>query len=125
MKKINFTIGRMLIGVAVLLCGCSKSDSSTPTVTNPYGGNNGQVTFWCSNVNASVYPVTISINGNYVGTIGGMTTTTPDCDNAANNVVKYVATPGTYNMYAKSANNGNWSGTVTITNGHCLTQQLQ
>lgn len=108
--------------ILILFCGCSKSDNST---NNPFGGTKGAVTFWSSNSTISNFPITVKIGGQYIGTIGGQLSSEPNCQNAVDKVVKFVAEPGTYNMYSTAASGGNWSGSITITTGACQTQCLK
>ena len=122
MVAIRLALGMLLIMASVM--GCSKKSTTAPV--NPYGGTNGQATFWASNANASLYPISVTVNGTTIGVIGGMLNASPDCQNAANNVVKFVKEPGTYNFTCSAAGNaGNWTGSFTITNGGCYLAQLK
>jgi hypothetical protein len=113
----------LCILIVVFCAGCTKSGDSTPT--NPFGGDKGQETLWASHANLADFPIDISVNGTYVGTIGGPLSATPDCQQATDKVVKFDAEPGTYNMVGKAASGGNWTGTFTITSGSCNTAPLE
>jgi len=120
-------VTRVLWGLALMLLsvsGCSKKNDTTSA--NPYGGNKGQTTFWASNANTSLYPITVTVNGATIGEIGGPLATAPDCENAVNEVVKFDNQPGTYNFTCTASGNaGNWTGTFTINTGGCYLAQLQ
>ena len=100
----------------VLSSGCSKSNDTTPA--NPFGGDKGQATIWAPHPNTADFPITVTIGGAYIGTIGAPLPSAPDCQQSNNDVVKFVAEPGTYNMLASSAG-GTWTGTLTIQSGSC------
>jgi hypothetical protein len=110
-----------LLLIILVFSGCTKDNNTTQT--NPFGGDKGQVTFWASHSNTADFPITVSVAGQVIGTIGGPLTAQPDCQGATDKVVKFVAEPGTYNIVGKS-NNGNWTGTITVTTGSCNTQSF-
>ena len=114
----------VLFLLSTAIMGCTKSNDTTPA--NPYGGDKGQTTFWASNINSSYYPITVTVNGSVIGEIGGALGEAPDCQQATNLVVKYVAEPGTYNFACTAAGNaGTWTGSITVKDAGCFLAQLQ
>jgi hypothetical protein len=122
-KLFNFSIFTVLAIIILSLTNCSKSTSPAPA--NQFGGDKGQITFWAINSDLRNYPITITVNGIYVGTIGGPLTVEPDCINSNDKVVKFIAEPGTYNLYAKANLGGQWTGSFTVTSGDCSRQKLE
>jgi hypothetical protein len=113
----------LALGLMITLAGCKKSADTTPA--NPYGGNKGQTTFWSSH-SGPVYPITVTVGGVTIGSIGGALSSAPDCQGATDKVVKFDNAPGTYNFTCMAANNaGNWTGAITITEGGCYAAELK
>jgi hypothetical protein len=107
--------------ILMMISGCSK-DNTTPTV-NPYGANNGQLSFFVvqsSNPRAT-YPISVSVNNQ---SLGGISVTysaaaPPDCGSGTG-VLVYTGTAGSYIFTATGANGSSVTGSVNITSGQCL-----
>src|ERR1700739_3933133 len=102
MKKIIFTSSMLLITATSIFYSCNKNNAST-TPSNPYGGNNGNVTFWSSNVITNGVDVTINNQTLHISQF--FPSSTPSCGQQG---------CASFNLPA-----GNYSYTALQTGGGC------
>ncbi len=130
MNRLINSIPLLLLVIFILyIQSCDKNEdpvstnTNTNTNNNPYGGDNGKVTFYTtlssgwSNINVTLQDTNIGTLTHYFNSGA------PNCDQT-NGTVSAVKKNGSYTYVARSNSNIQWSGTVNIDKEKCKTIQL-
>ncbi|MBS1517486.1 MAG: hypothetical protein JSS91_05310, partial [Bacteroidetes bacterium] len=124
----QFSSGKNIVFI-LYIQSCDKNEdpvstnTSTNTNNNPYGGDNGKVTFYTtlssgwSNINVTLQDTNIGTLTHYFNSGA------PSCDQT-NGTVSAVKKNGNYSYVARTNTNIQWSGTVDINKEQCKTIQL-
>ncbi|MFD2573555.1 hypothetical protein ACFSUS_23145 [Spirosoma soli] len=110
---------KIIISVAVLaVLGCEPT-STEPE--NPFGDGNGKITFYTKQ-DCKVGNLTLSVDGNFVGTLKNYHTNGASCDDKS--AVSFTSRAGTYSVTIKSDIGTSATGTFAIENGKCSTMEI-
>ena len=119
MKKTIITSIMVIITMSAIILSCTKS--TTPAPANPYGAGSGNVTFWTSDNVAGGVDVTINSTTNHMSQY--FASGAPSC--GAQGAAAFTLSAGTYNFTAQQTGGSlSWAGSVTVTDGGCLKEQL-
>src|ERR1700752_5487578 len=121
MKKTLFTSVLVLFTVSAVILSCQKSTPTPAPAANPYGAGNGNVSFYGTSNVAGVIDVTL--NATTIHLSNYFSSGAPGCQ--AQGTASFILPAGTYNYTAQQTGGSSyWNGSVTITNGGCLTYAL-
>ena len=99
----------------IFATSCTKDNESTSL----YGNGKGMITFWCKS-DLGVGNITVTLDGQTIGTISHFNSSGPQCGKED---VNFAASVGTHTFLC-SAGSSRWSGTITIKEGECFSQEL-
>jgi len=109
--------------VTVVTGGCAKQRIDTDNTDNGggAGGGNGNVSFWVK-TDLGCGNITVNVNGQSGSITGYNTNGVSDC--SVSGGANFTLPAGNYNYTASCSGGVSWSGTITVTAGGCLLQQL-
>ena len=120
MNLTKLTIGLLFI-TATILAGCSKDENGD----NGNDNYDGYITFYTKTTGTGCGTITISLNGNQIGTLTGTTATDPVCQAAnAPGILTVGVNVGAHNYAASDECTNIWTGTIIINKGDCKTKEL-
>jgi len=120
MKQVRLILGFLMMA-GIVMSGCTKEE-------NPIVENNdidGYITFYTKSAGEGCGPITLSLNGNPIGTLEDATASDPDCQ-AANGpgIITIGVEIGAHDYAASDNCNNIWTGTIIINKGVCKTKEL-
>lgn len=118
----NFTklfLGSLFV-VIFALSGCQKDED--PADNDNY---DGYITFYTKSTGNGCGDITLSLGGNSIGPLSGITATDPSCqaDNAPG-IITVGVSVGAHDYAASDGCNNIWTGTIIINKGDCKTKEL-
>lgn len=118
----------LLAGSLTILSACSAADRLTGNTTDQStstGTSSGTITFWTSD--SSPNNISVSVDGNVVGTLSAYRQSAPTCGATSTNgtlTVKVSAGSHTLSAHEIGAN-GKWDpSSMSVTAGGCITFQF-
>lgn len=101
--------------------GTDQAYAIITVTSNPFGGNNGKLSFWKSSMGEGNTIIKLS-NGSTKETTSYWNSV-PSCDNT--NLPSFILAPGNYTYSAVNESGRQWSGSVTISKSQCTLIELK
>ena len=124
MEHLIKTLGLLLLILTVI--GACKKDDPNEDLNDDKDQYDGYITFYTTTTGDNCGDIPVTLNGNSIGTLSGVTVSEPQCgaENAAGIIT--VGVPVGAHDYAASDNcNHIWTGTIIINRGDCKTKPLE
>jgi len=120
MKQVKLIFG-VLMMAGFIVAGCNEEDS-------PLEENNdvdGYITFYTKSEDGGCGPITLSLNGNPIGTLSDTTPSDPDCQATDGpGIITVGVEIGAHDYAASDDCDHIWTGTIIINKGVCKTKEL-
>ncbi len=120
MKQVRL-IFVLSVMAGIVMYGCGKEEIPLIESTE----NDGYITFYSKSTGDGCGPISLSLNGNSIGTLADTTATDPDCQ-AANGpgIITVGVEVGAHDYAAADDCNNIWTGTIIINKGVCKTKEI-
>ena len=111
---------RLLIFALAVISGCEKDEDD-----NDNNGHDGYITFFTKTTGGGCGTITLTLNGDPIGTLSDTTATDPACQAADGpGIITIGVDVGAHDYAASDACNNIWTGTIIINRGDCKTKEL-